>query len=176
MSIQQTFVAVLVLLTSSVVLGQTTETRPTDSSNSATSSGQSATIRTPNPCGSGATGQAEVLTDTMGVDFGPYLTRITKIVRQSWYSLMPLEVYPPTKKQGKVSVEFVILKDGRVNGMKLNTGSGDGKLNIALGDVALDRAAWGGITAFKPFPPLPSQFPGHTLGLRFYFYYNLEPT
>lgn len=109
---------------------------------------------------------AEILTDTMGVDFGPYLTRITQIVRQNWYSIMPESVFPPIRKQGKLAIEFVILKDGKTTGMVLHTSSGD---------VALDRAAWGSITASTPFPPLPKEFPGQVLGLRFYYFYNLEP-
>jgi TonB family protein len=109
--------------------------------------------------------QAEILTDTMGVDFGPYLTRITQIVRQNWYSLMPPSVYPPILKQGKLSIEFVILKDGNSTQMAVRTSSGD---------VALDRAAWASITASNPFPPLPKEFPGQILGLRFYYFYNLE--
>jgi len=40
------------------------------------------------------------------------------------------------------------------------------------GDDALDRAAWGGISASNPFPPLPSEFTGPYLALRFRFYYN----
>src|SRR5229473_716053 len=109
--------------------------------------------------------QAEILTDTMGVDFGPYLARITQIVRQNWYTLMPPSVYPPTFKQGKLAIEFVILKDGKTSGMVVRTPSGD---------VALDRAAWGSITASTPFPPLPKEFPGQMLGLRFHYFYNLE--
>ncbi len=109
--------------------------------------------------------QAEILTDTMGVDFGPYLSRITQIVRQIWYSLMPPSVYPPISKQAKLSIEFVILKDGKTTSMVVHTSSGD---------VALDRAAWGSITASTPFPPLPKEFPGQILGLRFYYFYNLE--
>jgi TonB family protein len=109
--------------------------------------------------------QAEILTDTMGVDFGPYLTRITQIVRQNWYTLVPPSVYPPISKQGKLSIEFVILKDGKTTGMVLHTSSGD---------VALDRAAWGSITASSPFPPLPKEFPGQLLGLRFYYFYNMD--
>jgi TonB family protein len=109
---------------------------------------------------------AEILTDTMGVDFGPYLQRIVSIVRQNWYNLMPPSVYPPIRKQGKLALEFVILKDGKVSGMALRTPSGD---------VALDRAAWGSITASTPFPPLPKEFPGQLLGLRFYYFYNEEP-
>jgi TonB family protein len=116
--------------------------------------------------GARAQDQAEILTDTMGVDFGPYLTRITQIVRQNWYSIMPPSVYPPILKQGKLSIEFVILKDGKTAGMVVHTSSGD---------VALDRAAWGSITASTPFPPLPKEFPGQLLGLRFYYFYNLQP-
>jgi TonB family protein len=115
--------------------------------------------------GAKALDQAEILTDTMGVDFGPYLTRVVQIVRQNWYSLMPPSVYPPILKQGKLSIEFVILKDGNSASMVIHTSSGD---------VALDRAAWGSITASTPFPPLPKEFPGKLLGLRFYYFYNLE--
>jgi TonB family protein len=109
---------------------------------------------------------AEILTDTMGVDFGPYLTRIVQIVRQNWMIAMPPSVYPPILKQGKLALEFVILKDGTVDGLKVRTQSGD---------VALDRAAWASITASTPFPPLPKEFPGKLLGLRFYYFYNLDP-
>src|ERR1700688_2129311 len=116
--------------------------------------------------GAKALDQAEILTDTMGVDFGPYLTRIVQIVRQNWYSLMPPSVYPPIRKQGKLSIEFVILKNGESASMVVHTSSGD---------VALDRAAWGSITASTPFPPLPKEFHGKLLGMRFYYFYNLEP-
>jgi TonB family protein len=117
--------------------------------------------------GAKALDQAEILTDTMGVDFGPYLARITDIVRNNWYNLMPPSVYPPILKQGKVSIEFFILKDGKVSGMQVH---------LPSGDVALDRAAWASITASNPFPPLPKEFPGQNLGLRFYYFYNLEVT
>ncbi|HSZ63421.1 MAG TPA: TonB C-terminal domain-containing protein [Terriglobales bacterium] len=110
---------------------------------------------------------AEILTDTMGVDFGPYMTRIVQIVKQNWYTLMPPSVYPPTFKQGKLALEFVIMKDGSVQGLVRDTTSGD---------VALDRAAMASITASTPFPPLPKEFPGKLLGLRFYYFYNLEPS
>jgi TonB family protein len=125
--------------------------------------------------GTKALDQAEILTDTMGVDFGPYLARIVQVVRSNWYNLLPPSVYPPLLKQGKLSIEFAILKDGKVAGMSVRTSSGD---------VALDRAAWASITASNPFPPLPREFVGQcpvpirdercNLGLRFYYFYNLE--
>jgi hypothetical protein len=116
--------------------------------------------------GAKALDQAEILTDTMGVDFGPYLAQITERVRQNWYTLMPPSVYPPILKKGKLAIEFVILKDGTITGMARDTSSDD---------VGLDRAAWGSITMSAPFPPLPKEFPGKLLGLRFYYFYNLEP-
>jgi TonB family protein len=129
-------------------------------------SGEAGYYGSPGRSGAKALDQAEILTDTMGVDFGPYLTRVVQIVKQNWYNLMPPSVYPPILKQGKLALEFVILKDGKVSDMAIRTSSGD---------VPLDRAAWASITASTPFPPLPKEFPGKLLGLRFYYFYNLEP-
>jgi TonB family protein len=111
----------------------------------------------------GAASGLDVLSDTMGVDFGPYLARVLHDVRVNWYNLIPESARPPISKQGKVSIQFAILKDGRVSAMQL-TGSSS--------DVALDRAAWGGINGSNPFPPLPSDFKGEYLALRFNFFYN----
>jgi len=112
-----------------------------------------------------ALGQLDVLSDTQGVDFGPYLSRVLHDVKLNWYNLIPEVARAPLMKKGKVSIEFAIMKDGRIAGMRLTP---DG----SSGDTALDRAAWGGITASNPFPPLPGQFGGQYLALRFHFYYN----
>lgn len=108
-------------------------------------------------------GNMEVLSDTMGVDFGPYLSRVLHDVKMNWYNLIPEVARAPLMKKGRVSIEFAIMKDGSVAGMKLISGSGD---------VSLDRAAWGGITASNRFPPLPGEFRGNYLALRFHFFYN----
>ena len=105
-------------------------------------------------------GALDILSDTQGVDFGPYLARILEDVRRNWYILIPVSA---EMKKGKLAIEFAITKDGNVADMRLVATSGD---------VALDRAAWGGITASNPFPPLPSDFTGPYLALRFRFYYN----
>ena len=105
-------------------------------------------------------GAMEILSDTQGVDFGPYLQRILEEVRQNWYHLIPESA---EMKKGKLALEFAIMKDGHVQGLKLVTTSGD---------VALDRPAYGSITASDPFPPLPNEFNGPYLELRFRFYYN----
>jgi len=83
-----------------------------------------------------AMGPLEVLSDTMGVDFGPYLTRVLHDVKVNWYNLIPESARAPLMKKGKVTIEFAILKNGTVAGMRLVSTSGD---------VALDRGAWGGI-------------------------------
>jgi hypothetical protein len=49
---------------------------------------------------------AEILTDTMGVDFGPYMTRIVQIMKQNWILGLPPSAYPPIFKQGKLRIEF----------------------------------------------------------------------
>jgi TonB family protein len=108
-------------------------------------------------------GNLEILSDTMGVDFAPYLQRVLQAVRINWYNLIPEVARPPLMKQGKVAIEFQIDKNGNVEGMHLAGPSGD---------VALDRAAWGGITGSNPFPPLPKEFRGQNIALRFHFYYN----
>ncbi|MGA8274298.1 MAG: TonB family protein [Candidatus Sulfotelmatobacter sp.] len=105
-------------------------------------------------------GNLEVLSDTMGVDFGPYLQRVLHDVRENWYSAIPESAQ---MKHGNLIIEFAITKDGKVAGMKLITTSGD---------VPLDRAAWAGIQGSDPFPPLPSEFGGQYLALRFRFFYN----
>ena len=163
MSIRQAFLGIIVLATSCVIFAQTTETKPLQRPQPNFSA-----TPAPNPCTTQAKAldQAEILTDTMGVDFGPYMKGIVPVVRKNWYNLMPPSVYPPVLKQGKVSIEFSILKDGTVSGMKVDTSSRE---------VPLDRAAWGSITASTPFHALPTEFPGERIGLRFYFFYNLAP-
>jgi TonB family protein len=110
----------------------------------------------------GTMGPLEVLTDTMGVDFNPYLSRVLHDVKQHWYELIPESA---GMKRGKVVLEFAILKDGSVAGLKVVGSSGD---------IALDRPAYGSITGSNPFPPLPKEFAGQYLGLRFSYYYNIE--
>jgi len=105
----------------------------------------------------------EILSDTLGVDFGPYMKRLHYTVQNHWDPLIPESALPPVMKKGVVVIEFSISRDGKVSGMKLISSSGD---------VALDRAAWGAITDAIPLPRLPAQFAGEYLELRARFYYN----
>ncbi len=119
----------------------------------------------PSPHG-GMNGAVDVLSDTLGVDFGPYIQRVIYDTKKAWYPIIPPSAQPPLSKQGRVLIRFKILPDGSVKEMKLEGPSGD---------VSLDRAAWGGITGGSPFPQLPKNFKGPYLELRFYFLYNQRP-
>src|SRR6516162_2152552 len=61
-------------------------------------------------------GKVEILSDTRGVDFGPYLNQILKNVRENWYHLVPKCA---EMMKGKLAIEFAITKEGKVADMKL---------------------------------------------------------
>jgi len=107
---------------------------------------------------------AHILTDTQGVDFGPYLQRIVHVVKRNWDSVIP-EV-ARLGKQGRVVIVFKIVRNGSVPGLQLVSGSGTD---------SLDQAALAAISTSNPFPPLPTQFPGPESTLEFSFFYNMEP-
>jgi TonB family protein len=143
--------------------GQSTSTPPEPKSGSVASPDQKPPTRDFG-LGIGAKGQQsgalDILSDTQGVDFGPYLEGILQGVRQNWYHLIPASA---EMKKGKLAIEFAITKDGKIADMRLVASSGDRDL---------DRPAWGSITASNPFPALPIEFTGPFLALRFRFYYN----
>ena len=114
-----------------------------------------------------AKGGIEILSDTMGVDFRPYMKQLKFTVQGHWDALIPESALPPLMKSGTVVIEFAIQKNGRVVDMKLAKSSGD---------IALDRAAWGSILDSVPLPTLPSAFKGDFLRLRCNFVYNPAAT
>ena len=105
-------------------------------------------------------GGVDVLSDTQGVDFGPYLSEVLVEIRNNWYRLIPESA---AMKKGKLAIEFAITKEGKLADMRLVA---------TAGDMILDRAAWGSITTCNPFKPLPEKFSGQYLALRMRFYYN----
>jgi len=104
----------------------------------------------------------QILSDTMGVDFQPYLLRIYLLVRRNWYSVIP-EI-ARLGKQGRVALEFSIERNGRVPDLVLRVSSGTG---------SLDSAALASIRLSNPFPALPPEFPGEDIRLRFIYLYNV---
>src|SRR5580704_10222201 len=113
-----------------------------------------------------ASSGVEILSDTRGVDFGPYVKQVVQSTRGAWLKVIPESARPPQEKKGRVGIRFKIDPMGRVSGMVLEYPSGD---------IGLDRAAWGGVTGASPYPPLPAEFTGPYLELRMGFFYNLDP-
>ena len=118
------------------------------------------------PQHSGANGGAQILSDTQGVDFGPYMQKVIRETYRTWDPLIPEEVNPPILKRGECEIVFTILPNGRLQPHAMI-------LTGRSGDVALDRAAWGAIEG-ADFPPLPREFHGPYLQLRFRFQYNIH--
>ncbi len=107
-------------------------------------------------------GGAQILSDTQGVDFGPYLARVVYSVKRNWYSVIPITAQ--MGQQGRVAIVFEIVKDGSVPQIRLVGSSGS---------EPLDRAALSAINMSNPFPRLPDEFTGNHLVLQFIFLYNL---
>ena len=94
-------------------------------------------------------GNLEILSDTQGVDFGPYLQRVLHDVRQNWYNAIPESA---EMKHGSLIIEFAITKDGNVAGMKLVS---------PFRRYSAGSRGLGGHQASDPFPALPAEFGGH---------------
>jgi len=117
------------------------------------------------PVHGGMQAGVDILSDTQGYNFAPYLQRVVQATYRAWLPIIPISARPPLDDKGKVYISFHIGADGSVKGMNLDGGSGE---------VALDRAAWAGIVG-AGYPPLPADFKGKDLWLRFGFYYNIDP-
>jgi outer membrane biosynthesis protein TonB len=105
-----------------------------------------------------------ILTPTEGVDFNSYINRLIAKVKQNWYAVMPESVYLGDK--GIVSITFRINRDGSFPGENLN-------LERTSGKDPLDTAALSSIRTSNPFEPLPPQFKGPYIELRFTYFYNI---
>ncbi len=118
-----------------------------------------------NADGDGLTG-VDILSDTRGVDFKPYVKRILRQVYQTWIPLIPPDSRPPKNAPGSTAIRFAIDPAGKLISMHLDDSSHNDGLN---------RAAWGSITGVGQFPPLPKEFSGPNLEIRVRYYVNMEP-
>ena len=99
----------------------------------------------------------EILSDSMGVDFAPYFHQsVLPTLRRNWHSMVRQKGLAPSTAW-KIVVEFTILKDGTLNGLKLAESSGD---------PDADEAALDAIRSSAPFAALPTEFKGESLALR----------
>jgi TonB family protein len=105
----------------------------------------------------------EILSDTMGDDFGKYMKGFDGLVVSAWYPLIPEECYPPLGKKGTTILRIKINRDGTIASMHLED---------STHDQAIDRAAWGAFTSNGQFPPFPKNFKSDSIELRATFKVN----
>lgn len=118
--------------------------------------------------GGGGTGLGQgvqILTDTEGVDFDPYIKRLLATLKRNWEYVMPESA---RWDKGVVYTTFQINRDGGIP-------SPDPILERTSGKEPLDNAAMSAIHASNPFEPLPAQFKGPFIRLRIAFIYNIPP-
>ena len=113
-----------------------------------------------------AYGGIEMLTDPQGVDFQSYLQRVYVTVKRNWFAVMPGSV--ELGEKGIVYLTFRINRDGSVP-------SDEPLIERNSGKEPLDRAAYSSVRASSPFEPLPPQFKGPYIELRYRYYYNILP-
>jgi len=106
---------------------------------------------------------AEILSDTQGVDFGPYIKNAMGMIKRNWIPLIPEEARPPLSMQCETLIRFSINPDGTIRAMHLDRSSQN---------IKIDRAAWGGVSGVGRFAPLPPEFKGSYLDLRIDFFTN----
>ncbi|MGH9712454.1 MAG: TonB C-terminal domain-containing protein [Candidatus Acidiferrales bacterium] len=114
----------------------------------------------------GMKGGVSILTPTEGVNFDSYINRLLATVKRNWYYVMPESALMGDK--GVVIITFRIKRDG-------NVPIPDPNLERTSGKEPLDQAAMSSIRTSSPFEPLPPQFKGPEIQLRFIFFYNIPP-
>jgi hypothetical protein len=119
----------------------------------------------PGQGGPGLGAGVSILSDTQGVDFSNYITRLLAALKRNWLAIMPESA---RWDKGVVYTTFQVNPDGSI-------GSSDPQLERTSGREPLDNAAMSAIHASNPFEPLPSQFHGPFLKLRIAFLYNIRP-
>ena len=106
-----------------------------------------------------------LLSDTQGVNFGPYLVSWKKATQATWKISTAQGAEASDLRNGTVAMRFKILPNGKIM-------DGSMILEDRSGSTPLDRAAWSVLTSSR-YPSLPSQFRGPYLEIRTVFSYNL---
>jgi TonB family protein len=107
--------------------------------------------------------QPTILSDTRGVDFGPWLRLIYFRVRDNWYAVIPELIRSGT--QAKVVVIFDVKNNGRIENVQVARSS---RL------PPYDRAAISSLKLSEPFPQFPVSFSGDRITLQFSYFYNIK--
>ena len=104
-----------------------------------------------------------ILSDTHGVNFGPWLTAVYFRVRNNWYSVIP-QVYRSGLK-GVVVIVFDVRRNGNLEDLEIVRSS-----NFS----PYDRAAVSSLKLSEPLPNFPGAFTKDRLTLQFTYFYNIR--
>src|SRR5437879_5352071 len=99
-----------------------------------------------------------------GDGLGTYHNRVYVTVKRNWFAVMPGSV--ELGEKGIVVLTFKIMRDGSVP-------SAEPVIQRNSGKEPLDRAAYSSERASNPFEPLPPQFKGPYIELRYTYLYNV---
>lgn len=100
--------------------------------------------------------------DTVGYDWGAYAAEMIRKIKRNW-DVPALARYGV---KGRLTIRFFILKDGRVEGERILSGSGV---------PPFDNAAFQAIARSSAFRPLPDDLGHDREGVTVTFFYNLRP-
>ena len=104
-----------------------------------------------------------ILSDTQGVNFGPWLTAVYFRVRNNWYSVIP-QVYRSGLK-GVVVIVFDVRRNGSLKDLEIVRSSSFSPY---------DRAAVSSLKLSEPLPNFPDAFTKDRLTLQFTYFYNIR--
>lgn len=100
--------------------------------------------------------------DTKGYDWGPYAAEMIRKIKRNWE--IPRLAHYGLK--GRLVVRFFLLRDGRVEGLRLL---------VSSGVPPYDNASLQAIRNSSPFRALPPDFPNPQEGVTITFLYNIRP-
>ena len=100
--------------------------------------------------------------DTVGYDWGAYAAEMIRKIKRNW-DVPALARYGV---KGRITIRFYILKDGRVEGETILSGSGH---------PPFDNSSFQAIARSSAFRPLPADLGHDREGVTVTFFYNLRP-
>lgn len=99
--------------------------------------------------------------DTKGYDWGPYAAEMIRKIKRNW-EIPKLAHYG---MKGRLVVRFFLMRDGRVEGLRLL---------VSSGIPPYDNASMQAIRNSSPFRAVPADFPNPREGVTITFLYNIR--
>lgn len=100
--------------------------------------------------------------DTKGYEWGPYAAEMIRKIKRNW-EIPKLAHYG---MKGRLTIRFFLMRDGRVEGLRLL---------VSSGVPPFDNASMKAIQNSSPFRALPPDFPNPREGVTITFLYNIRP-